>query len=177
MFKKIRFWAGGGWLASIIMVILGLILLIWPGRTLELAARVIGIGLLLVGAVCGISWYINRHSVRGSAMRMGQAILGLGAGLFVLLSPRLIVGLLPTIVGLLILLNGVVNLTQALSLKSAGGMAWKGPLVLAGLTLLLGLVIVLNPFSAAAMTVAAIGAVLVYNGISNLIISSRYRKI
>lgn len=168
---------GGGRVVSIIMALFGLVLLLWPKRTLELAAQIIGIGLLLGGILAGIAWYRNRDSVRASTMSMAEAIIGLAAGLFMLVAPRFVVGILPMAVGLLILANGVVNLAQAIGLKSAGGFRWKGPLVLAVVTVLLGILIVLNPFSAAAMTVAAIGAVLVYNGISNLIIGAKYRQI
>lgn len=177
MRRRLERLLGGNRLASIVMAVFGLVLLLWPRRTLELAAKVIGIGLLAAGVVAGIGWYRNRHSVRNSAMNMTQAILCLGAGLFVLFASRFIVSILPTAVGIMILVNGVVNLSQSLALKNAGGMPWKGPLVLAALTIALGALIVLNPFSAAAMTVAAIGAVLVYNGVSNLVIDARYRRI
>ena len=37
-------------LLSVVMVILGLLLILWPGKTLELAAKILGVA-LLVGAV------------------------------------------------------------------------------------------------------------------------------
>ena len=167
----------GGRRASVVMAVFGLILLLWPKRTLELAARIVGLGLLAAGIVAGIAWYRNRDRVRASAMNLAPAIIGVAAGAFVLLAPRFVVGILPTAVGVLILINGVVNLAQAVALKSAGGFRWKGPLAMAIVTVALGVMIVLDPFNAVAMTVAAIGAVLVYNGVSNLIIGERFRRI
>ena len=42
---------------------------------------------------------------------------------------------------------------------------------------LLGLLVILNPFSTMEMLVMAIGVVIIYNGASNLWIESRYRKL
>ena len=173
MFEKL---VGGGRLVSIVMALFGLILLLWPGHTLELAARIIGVGLLVAGLISCIAWVRRRHSVRGRAMNLAEGIVGVAAGLFVLLAPRFIVSILPVTVGLLIAVNGVVNLAQALELRRAAYGGWKAPLVMAVLTILLGGVIVMNPFSIAATTVAVIGAVLVYNGVSNLWISAKYNR-
>ena len=48
-------------LLSVLMVVLGLVLLIWPGKTLTLAARILGIALLVAAAISGIMWYRDRH--------------------------------------------------------------------------------------------------------------------
>ena len=40
-------------LLSVLMVILGLLLILWPGKTLEWAAKILGIALLLGGGLFG----------------------------------------------------------------------------------------------------------------------------
>ena len=44
------------WLSAV-MVILGLVLFLWPGKTLELLGRIVGIALLVGAAVAAGSWY------------------------------------------------------------------------------------------------------------------------
>ena len=50
-------------------------------------------------------------------------------------------------------------------------------LALAVLTMVLGLLIMFNPFSTMEMLVVAIGGVSIYNGASNLFIEAGYRKL
>ena len=50
-------------------------------------------------------------------------------------------------------------------------------LALAILTLVLGLLIVFNPFKTMEALVVAIGVITLYNGVSNLWIESRYRRL
>ena len=61
-------------LLSIVMVVLGLVLFIWPGKTLTLAARILGIALLVGAAVSGISWYRDRHKVSAGYTMLAIAI-------------------------------------------------------------------------------------------------------
>ena len=48
-------------LLSILMVILGLLLILWPGKTLEVAAKLLGIALLVGAAISCFSWYRDRN--------------------------------------------------------------------------------------------------------------------
>ena len=74
-----------------------------------------------------------------------------------------------------IAVNGVLNLAQALELRKQGG-SWLGPVIMAALTVVAGLFLVFFSFGAMKAAVMVIGGVIVYNGVSNLLIESKYRK-
>ena len=82
-------------LLSIVMVVLGLVLIIWPGQTLDLAARILGIALLLGAAISGYSWYRDRHKVGAGYATLAVALLCLILGIIVLVASRGIISLLP----------------------------------------------------------------------------------
>lgn len=163
-------------LLSIVMVLLGLVLFIWPGQTLELAAKILGIGLLVGAAVSGVNWYYDRHKVSAGYTTLAVAIVCLVAGIIVLVAPRGVVSLLPKLIGAAVLLNGIVNLAQAVELRRFASGGWTPAMVMAALTIALGIFLLVFSFSAMKMAVMAIGGVCVYNGASNLWIESRYRK-
>lgn len=163
-------------LLSIVMVVLGLVLIIWPGKTLTLAARILGIALLVGAAGSAFSWYREKDRAGASYSTLAVAIICLVAGLIVLLAPKGVITLLPKLIGLAVLVNGVINLAQALELRNAGQGSWTSSLVMAVLTILLGLFLLIFAFGAMKAAVMVIGGVFVYNGVSNLWIESRYRK-
>lgn len=161
---------------SILMLVLGVLLFLWPGKTLELVARILGIALLVGAAVCFISWYRDRHVVGAGYSSLALALLCLLAGIIVLAAPRGIVSLLPKLIGIAVLLNGILNLAQAMEMRSLSGSRWTPALVMALLTIVAGLFLICFSFSAMKAAVMVIGGVFIYNGASNLFIEKRYRK-
>ena len=164
-------------LLSILMVVLGLVLLIWPGKTLTLAAHILGIALLVAAAVSGIMWYRDRHKLHAGYTTLAVAIGCLIAGIIVLAAPKGVVKLLPKLIGLAVLLNGVLNLAQAFDQRRSGYAKWTTSLVMAILTVVAGAFIFFHAFGVMEAAVMVIGGILVYNGASNLWIETRYNKI
>ena len=118
-------------LLSILMAVLGLVLFIWPGQTLAVAGRILGIALLVGAAVSGFTWYKDRNKPGTSYTTLAIGILCLVVGLIVLIAPKGVVALLPRLVGVFIVVNGVINLAQALELRNVGQSSWTGSLVMA----------------------------------------------
>lgn len=173
---RLEWLTGGGTLVSIVMIVFGLILLLWPGHTLEVAARVVGIGLLAGGVLLGLSWYRDRRKDRISAVTLAESFLAIAAGILLLIAPEKVVSLVPMTVGVLVALNGLVNLTQAMELRRISYTRWQWPLVMAILTVLLGVLLILKPLEPIKWAVMLIGAVLIFNGATNLYIGAKYRK-
>ena len=163
-------------LLSIVMLILGLLLVIWPGTTLEVAAKILGVALLVGAVVSFVSWFRDRHQSGGDYTTLAIGILCLIIGVVVFVAPRGVISLLPKIVGAAIVVNGVLNLAQALEMRKMGGMNWVGPVVLAALTVVAGLFLIFFAFSAMKVAVMVIGGIIAYNGLSNLLIERRYRQ-
>ena len=163
-------------LLSIVMVVLGLLLVIWPGKTLEVLAKILGIALLLGGVISCISWFRDRNVYGRDYTTLAIGILCLVVGLVVFIAPHGVITLLPKIIGVAIAVNGVLNLAQSMDIRKQGDANWIGPVVLAVLTIVAGLFLVFFSFSAMKAAVMVIGGIIIYNGISNLLIESKYRK-
>ena len=163
-------------LMSVVMVVLGLALFIWPGKTLDVLAHILGIALLLSAAISGVSWYRDRHKAGMNYGPLAVALMCVVMGLVVLFAPRGIITLLPKLIGIAIIINGLINLAQALELRKASVGNWTSSLVVAALTVALGIFLVVFSFSAMKAAVMVIGGIFVYNGVSNLWIESSYRK-
>ena len=163
-------------LLSIVMIILGILLILWPGKTLEVAAKILSIALLAGGVICCFGWYRDRHVYGGDYTTLAIGILCLVAGIVVFIAPRGVITLLPKIIGAAIAVNGVLNLAQSLEMRKMGGVSWIGPVVMAALTVVAGLFLVFFSFSAMKVAVMVIGGVIIYNGVSNLLIECKYRK-
>lgn len=155
-------------LAAVLYIILGLILLIWPGVSATVFCYAFGGILLIYGVVTIVSFFL-RDSRQGSfVFELFLGIVAAALGLLFLLRPVIVASVLPVILGLFIVVDGLVNLKRALELRRMLYVRWTVPLVLSAVSAVLGLVIVFQPFLAAEALVMLIGAVLIYEGLSDL---------
>lgn len=128
-------------------------------------------------ASCG-SWIILRIVIFPPFFA-GELILGVvlvGIGLFSFLNPGGIFAILPIIFGILVLVEGISKLQRALMLRRYGYPRWVAALVLAIAIMVLGVVLVLNPFGALVMTVRVLGAVILVDGLTGLWVSLILKK-
>lgn len=165
-----------GVLLSILMILIGLLLVFWPGHVMTTALTILGIALLVGGGLLIYAWYSGRNRA-SSVITLAEGIVLAVAGLIALIAPKFLISIVPICVGVVVTLNGIFNLAQALDQRKAGYRRWTMSLAMAILTIVLGLLILFNPFSTMEMLVVAIGIVIIYNGVSNLLIELGYRKI
>ena len=81
------------------------------------------------------------------------------------------------IVGIILVLHGFYDLQQAVFLGRAKYGFWWLALLFAGLTIVLGGILLWNPFEAMSIAIKFIGVFLVFDGVSDLWIFSRARRI
>ena len=158
-------------LAAIIGIAAGLLLLVFPQEAINVITYGIGIVSLVYGIVRIVDYFKNRDI---SPFFAGELILGVvlvGIGLFSFLNPGGIFAILPIIFGILVLVEGISKLQRALMLRRYGYPRWVAALVLAIAIMVLGVVLVLNPFGALVMTVRVLGAVILVDGLTGLWVS------
>ena len=155
-------------LLSIFYVVLGAILLGWP----ELSGRVIcyafGAVLIVTGLLRGARYFL-RDEQQGMARRdLAAAVTLCAGGIFLLARPDTILSLLPFAFGLLLIAGCGGKLQAAADLKRIGSGLWIPALVLGLLSLVLGAVLLVQPFTAAMVLSRFIGASVILEGLENL---------
>ena len=156
--------------STIILIVLGGVLLLHPGDTLNLAVRLVGVALVLVGAVGIIAQMMKQEEKQIVSLLVG--VVEILAGLVVLAAPSFVASLFPLLVGIAVVLYGISDFIAAWRLKNAGAHnAWA--LILAAITVILGVVLVFNPFRTLTTLVRVLGAVLIYKGVTGLLIRLR----
>lgn len=157
---------------SVLMILFGIILFVWPGATLNTVIVLLGAGLALGGAFTLFSWYRHRQ---GSADYVGctAGLAALLGGVFVLSSPQTVKDLVPTLLGLGILVTGVVNLVKALDQRRMRFPRWGVSAALAGIAILISLFLISRASFIMDTIVRAVGVMVVYNGVSSFWIATR----
>ncbi|MDE7285538.1 MAG: DUF308 domain-containing protein [Lachnospiraceae bacterium] len=164
-------------ISALLCVLLGLVLIIWPGATSQIICMLLGGVLLAYGILQIVLYLFNRER---TILLQGMMLLGIVfavIGLWILLKPEMIIMAVPVIVGVLIVIHGLHNVVQALALKKDGYENWWLAFLLGMLTVILGVVLIFNPFKAIELVVRIIGIFLIYDGVSDIWILSRVFKV
>lgn len=164
-------------ISAVICALLGLVLVIWPGTTSQIICMMLGGVLLAYGILQIVLYLFNRERTIISQGMMVLGIVFAVIGVWILFKPEMIIMAVPVIVGVLIAIHGLHNVTQAIALKKDGYENWWVAFLLGLVTVIFGGVLIYNPFEAVELVVRIIGAFLIYDGLSDIWILSRVFKV
>ena len=147
-------------ITGIIMLVIGVILLIWPGSTLISFCRLLGWCLVIGGALEIILGIAGTKSMPDTTGGVIAAIVGV----VFIARPGLIITFLPFVVGLVVAVVGAAYLVRALLRREQGP---RAVMTVAGgvIALIVGIILMVNPFSAVKLLMIVLGILLIYFGI------------
>ncbi len=161
---------------ALIMIVIGLVLIIWPSASLDFMAKALAVLLVLVGAAFIITYILRKER---TVIDSGNFVLGIvvaAIGVWIFLNPGGFTDFIPKLFGVFIIVSGIMNLAQTVTLIRSSYPLWWLSLIFALITIILGLILLLNPTQIKELVVKIIGIFLIYDGVSNIWTVSRISK-
>ena len=156
-------------LMSLLYLALGIFLLMVPGTALNVVCYALG-GVVLLGAVIQlVRYFLVERGIFQSQLTLISGLVCLALGGFLILRSDIVVRILPIVFGLFVIFDSLGRVQSALELRRCGYGSWKGFLLLALLSVVLGVVMIVDPFGAMETLVMAIGVILIIEGALNLL--------
>lgn len=159
-------------IAPILTIVIGIILIANSLETTVLICRIIGIILLMSGVFFTGSSLLNMNSMMRK-ISIVPGLIQLILGLFIMIRPDKIVGMITIIIGIIVLVQSFGILEHGLETQMLGYKLWWGTAALAVTMAILGIIIIVNPFGAVSAAMKFTGVVLVIQGVSDII--TRYK--
>ena len=157
------------------IIALGACLLIWPDVVLTLFSQIIG-GIFLAAGVIEIGYVIwNRGGFFGKGFLVLVGACMLSVGLWMLTRPVDIASMVPTVMGVIVVSSGIMNLLETMTLARQKSRFGFFSALLALATIGLGVLLIFYAFPIATTAVRVAGGIQIYNGISDLIIVLKIR--
>ncbi|MGN1188196.1 MAG: HdeD family acid-resistance protein [Lachnospiraceae bacterium] len=154
-------------LSSIIYLVLGLILLFRPGTALVTIVDVLAIMTAVMGVIRLVTYFARKDAIADGALIKGILYLILAAVLY--FGAGFIISIVPIIMGVLVIISGIVKLQEAMDMMKVRVSGYVPMLLISILSLVFGVVILLNPFATAELLFRIIGIALIYNAVSDLL--------
>ncbi len=154
-------------IASLMYLLLGVLLLVWPGQFIQIACYVIG-ALMIAFCVITVLGELRRKNMNIITVMISIMIAAIG--IVIIANPALVSSIIPVTFGLVLLVDGVINIRHAIGMKRYKERTWGPMLVMGLITLVLGVFILVHPYGTAQLAFRVLGAALIYNGISDIFI-------
>lgn len=152
-------------------IMLGLMLITEPAATLVALTTVLGFYWLIIGLLALVQVFVDRSTPWIWSLLTG--IVGIIAGLFVLRHPLVAALTVPTVLVIVLGIQGlVIGILQSIAGFSGGGI---GPLILGAINILVGILLLGSPIAAALAVPLVFGALLLIQGVGLIILAFSVR--
>ena len=152
------------WIISAAIILFGLALLIWPGQTTGLILNFVGGLLMACGAFRLIRYFVKSRNTAVYNMDMGIGSTLFIIGLMIYIFKGFLLSIVPTIIGIILLISGLLKLQTALDFRRLNVRRWQLQLITSGISVVMGIIILINPFSTALLMTRIIGAAILIEG-------------
>ena len=156
-------------------LVIGIILLVWPSTSLLIMGKCLGAFLAGGGIVAAFMFFQDHESVMKSVLLIMAAVM-LICGSVIFLQPDDLVKLIPTIMGILVLISGLINLGETFLLTRSKYSKWWVSLIVSIITIAAGIFLIRNAFNLASLITRIAGGILIFDGVSDLWVISRISK-
>lgn len=154
--------------SSILTLVVGVMLAVYPGNTLSLIGKVIGVALMIIGVSQIVVFFKNTKEDRIASASFALGIILFAIGLYIFINDKSLTNVFTTIIGLLICIKSIYKIQLAISLKSYSN-TWKYNLVSGLIVLSMGLIIIFYPIETASTILRVIGIILIISSVYEII--------
>lgn len=155
---------------AVIMVVIGLVLVIWPHILGVMLCYLLGGALIVMGLIQLVGFLRGERIGFYNKFSMLMGIVLILLGIWICTQPHIVLSIIPVVVGIIVVLHGLMDIQYTLDIKKTGNTKWWIALLFAILTLVVGLLLVFNPFTAYEISMILLGVAMLYDGGSDLVL-------
>lgn len=164
------------YITSSILILLGLVLVVKSEETLKVISYLVGGVLITLGIVAFIKFFKNSEKNVPDNFDIIYGIVTIVFGIFVIFNDKLVASIIPFVLGAWILFKSAFKVAYGFELKGKNNPIWKTTLITSGISALVGIIILFNPFKTASIVFMLIGIALIAYGIMDIISTYQLKK-
>lgn len=153
---------------SVICAMIGIYLMIRPDHSFSTICHIVGVVLIVYSVIKLVGYFTEDMYNLAFQFDLAMGIFSGVLGFMLLFHSEYIMKLLPTFIGVLILIDGVFKIQTSLDAKRFGLKKWWLILLLAVAAVIAGILLIVRPVSATQLIMRLIGLNLLIDGGMNL---------
>ena len=154
---------------SVLYILVGVIMLVWPKITMDMVGIVLGVALLAYGVARVIIYFTKSHMEGIVHMDLTTGVVFGSLGGFMLLHRDFVTSVIPFAVAIVLMIGAISKLEYSLDMKRLGANNYKIFLIFSIIIFALGVILIINPFEGNTL-IWFIGGCVIVEGLMNCII-------
>lgn len=155
-------------LMAVISLILGVIMVIFPQRTMSVICYVIAGAILLYGVIDIISYFTSKSYEGNFSLTLLRGVVASVIGIIIFIRPSYLSTFIPIVLGILLIIDGITSIQKSVFLKNNNVYFWHISMIESILTLALGIFVLINPLSAQTAIIICLGISFIWYGITSV---------
>lgn len=155
-------------ISTVITLVLGIVLAFEPGGSIKVITGLIATLFLLIGVLQVVDYFKQSKVEKMMSLSLILGIILLGIGIFLFLNIESLVNFITTIIGLSLIVKSLFKLQYSFNIKGISD-KWFYNLIVGALGIILGVVLLVNPFHSAEVFLRIIGIILAIGSIAELV--------
>lgn len=160
---------------SVITFLLGLIIFVKPDATIKSIAIIMGIILIIMGS--GPIVDLIRSEEKKLSFAIAPSIILYVIAFVLFFSPELLVSIIPILIGISLIMSSAYKLQNIYNIKKMGNVFNMWTLIITLIILVLGLLLIINPFGGALAITKVIGICLMVYSVLDIIDSYLLKRL
>lgn len=166
IFNKKKSAASTAIIASLAYLVLGFIMMLFPKSISDVLCYTLGIVLTVYGLFNIISFFINKEL--GLYLELIVGVIATAFGIFTLFTPSIIVNIIFVTIGIIIIIDSLMDIKHSFQLKALGMKHWWICTAVSVSVIILGLCTIFFPGFFGDFLIFLLGIIMIYEGISGL---------
>ena len=146
-------------ISTVVMLVLGMVLSFEPDNSIKVLTGLIAGLFIVIGIVQLIDYLRQGKMERMTSISLVLGVILIGVGIFLFVNINSLAKFITLLIGLSIMIKGLFKLQYALNIKSVSD-KWLYNLIVAFFNLVLGVVLLFNPWDSAVLFLRIVGIIL-----------------
>lgn len=158
---------------AVALFVLGLAMVLWSDAAIGTIFKGTGIGLLALGAIKAIGYFLNKKKENRSFSSLLTGIVQIAAGVILFVKSDFFTAFFPTVASVLLAYGAIIMIIHAWKQKDGDQKDFRLCFVLGIIALVLAVIIFAHPAVLANVMVRAAGVCMIVEGVFLLIVLSK----
>ena len=155
-------------IVSLLAIAGSILLIVNPAGVMNIIVSIIGASMIIGGLWYVINYFREAKEIVYFRLDLFVGIILIVSGLLVIKNAATLIVFISMVVAIWIILRGILDLQVSLNLRLVEAKGWWIALIMALLTIALGIVVFINPFKSAEITIIATGIIMLVSSIFDL---------
>lgn len=163
-------------LISILFILLGICLFLFPETIISMISYILGGIILVSGVISIIRYFTRKERITMFAFDLIYGVFSIIFGVIMITNPTALATVIPFVLGIWVIINSIVKMRYSFRLKDYNQSAWLSTFVISIVMLLWGFILLFNPFEGALVITQVIGLFIIVYAMLDLVEVSLLKK-